>query len=111
MRMATLTLPMFDNDGAAIPAVHSAVQDKLLASFGGYSKSTVEGAWRDPETGRVYTDHNALYSIAMDDTADNRLSLRNVAIQAGIAAAQLAMMVTMPDGEVEFIDTSMRAAA
>ena len=111
MRVATLMLPNFDNDGRAIPEVHTALQDNLLDAFGGYSQLPAVGAWRDPQTGRVYRDSNTQYAIAMDDTPGNVAALRNVAMRAGVAAEQLAVMVTLPNGNVEFLETQQPAMA
>ena len=103
MRMASITLPLFDNHGMGIPEVHEALQDKLLDKFGGYSERKIVGAWRDPNSGRTYRDHNAVYDVAMEDTLSARGDLRRIAREAGRAAEQLAVMVTQPSGEVEFL--------
>jgi hypothetical protein len=105
MRMATLIMPLFDNDGHAIPQVHDAIADKLLNTFGGYSKVKIEGSWRDPQTGRIFSDRNVEYRIAMDDTPSNRGALARIAEATGRAASQLEVLITQPNGDVEFINT------
>lgn len=56
----------------------------LLEEFGGYSQSTVEGAWRSPKTGAVANDVSLVYScIVSSGPANNHLEI----IQAKLVEA------------------------
>ena len=55
MRSYLLALPLADNAGKDTNAAHATFQKIALSIAGGYTKRpSGEGAWQDPETGRVY---------------------------------------------------------
>jgi len=54
-----------DNEGHPLPRSHGLFKAAMLQEAGGYSEvaRNVLGQWQD-ETGRVYTDYSAVYSVA-----------------------------------------------
>ena len=82
----------------------------LLDTFGGYTEHKATGAWRDPADGRVYKDHNGVFTVGVDDvTGEHMPALRNIAMQAGEMAGQISVYLKGFDGNVEFVNCSPRA--
>jgi hypothetical protein len=72
MHLVQLFLPVYDNDGAAIPpALFRQVRDALVERFGGltaYSRAPASGLWQEPE-GDTVKDDLLVYEV-MADTID-----------------------------------------
>lgn len=67
MRSYLLALPLTDNAGKDTNAAHATFQKIALSVAGGYTKRpSGEGAWQDPETGRVYYDRMVPYVFACE---------------------------------------------
>lgn len=67
MRQYTIHIPVNYNDGERIPhEVIKAALNEALNTFDGYSYEPTHlmGAWRDPDTGKVYTEHMTRLHIA-----------------------------------------------
>lgn len=105
MREAFLLAPVRGNDGESLVKAHKALQNALLDSFGGFTSSDVQGAWRDAETGVVYHDVSKRYVVASEATGADRAKLESCARQFGADAKQLAMYVCHANGEIVFLDT------
>jgi hypothetical protein len=101
MREASVILPDPDTMGAhAIRQGNIYLKKELVSHFGGYTVHKAQGAWRDND-GQIVYDDNMIYTIAMDDTAENRHRLQQVAISAGVIAEQDTIYVRLPSGDVE----------
>lgn len=99
MRLATLILPTVNNDGVDQTDTHAALQSVLCDRFGGFTVTHGKGGWLD--SGKLYHDPVAVYSIAMED--DRRADLESIARFYGHMAGQKSVMVTHSDGEVAFL--------
>ena len=66
MFLVQVLLPLFDNQGHALPrALHHAVRDELTGRFGGltaYTRAPAEGLWEDDGTG-TRRDDVVLYEV------------------------------------------------
>lgn len=102
-KIATLTLPLCDNDGQRLMQVHQLVRNELLDAFGGYTQSLVTGAWKDAD-GTVYTDDSLKYEIAMSAGAGDGKQLVKIAGMACLAGKQKCVMVQLAAGNVVFVE-------
>ena len=59
----TVIVPTADNDGRTLQPEIDAWETFLLDTVGGYSVLPQQGAWRDPETGKVYRDPGYRYIV------------------------------------------------
>lgn len=105
MKLATLILPPVNNVGIDQTDTHAALQLVLIDTFGGFTVITGNGGWKDDNTGRVFVEAVAVYSIAMDDTAENARKLESIARFYGHVAGQICVMVTHASGVVAFVDS------
>lgn len=105
MRVASIILPEYGNDGETLDDAHEYLQRLILDTFGGYSAQCIKGAWRDPATGMIYRDTSTRYDIAMEDHGLHYLWLEDTARTIGAIAHQLAIAVTYPNGAFRIIDT------
>ena len=110
MRIATFPLPTANNDGVDQTDTHCALQAVLCDTFGGFTRTIGDGGWRS-DTGKLYVDPVAIYSIATEDSAIDRARLESIALFYGHLAGQLAVMVTHANGEVVFIDIPQAVTA
>lgn len=64
-----IQIPIADNDGQRFPdAAWDAFEETLLLRFGGFTRlADAKGAWRDPQTERVYWDVSRMYSVGIPD--------------------------------------------
>lgn len=101
MRIAQINLPILDNNGAGINAVHDALQLDLCNFFGGFTVFEGRGAWVD--NGKLYQEPVMVYQVAFDPNADGVADLlRAIARDYGKAGKQIAMFLVI-DGEAEII--------
>lgn len=98
MRQASIILPHHY-------AAEVELQKGLLSAFGGFTKSKCSGSWRDDTTGIVHEDQNSRYDVAMEDTAQNLSTLRNLARWAGQGSDQICVYLQTPAGDIEFVET------
>lgn len=67
MQLWEITLPARDNGGTPLHMAHKNFRRFLLETFGGYTEGeTARGAWRDPDTGKVYSESVIPYRIACE---------------------------------------------
>jgi hypothetical protein len=102
-RMATITLPLRDNEGKQLSLAHQHLRTAVLDAFGGYSQSLITGAWKDDD-GKVYLEDGLKYEIAMSTDAGDGKKLVSIATSACIQAKQICVMVQLASGVVHFID-------
>ncbi|MBB4039094.1 hypothetical protein GGR34_000729 [Microvirga flocculans] len=109
MREARIIVPLKDNDGNDLTAVHTFAKHALCRKFGGFTATPISGGWMDDD-GTFYEDHSIAYDIAMvPDRQDD--VLRDLVLELGVMARQLAMYCRYASGTVEIIDTSKALAA
>lgn len=105
MRLASFPLPTVNNDGVDQSETHAALQLALCADFGGFTCTLGQGGWI-ADTGKIYVDPVAVYTIAMEDSYVARAKLESIALFYGDIAGQIAVMVTHANGEVAFLDVA-----
>lgn len=72
-------VPLTDNNGQPFPQASWDRLDQRLLRFGGSSVVPgVRGAWRDPATGRVYSDVSNRYEVGLASWTDLPAWLRVV---------------------------------
>ena len=81
------------------------LRTQFLDNFGGYTEHEATGAWKDP-TGVVIFDHNAVFTVAVDDPGKHAETFRQMARTAGRMGEQQSVYLKLPSGGVEFIDTA-----
>ena len=105
MKMASLILPTHDNHGVGLQDVHCALQSDLCDTFGGFTLTQGCGGYRF-DSGEVKLESVVIYNIAMSDTPENASKLRTIAKHEASLAEQESVMITLPNGNVEFIRAS-----
>lgn len=104
MKLAKIILPERDNNNESLSWQHQALQDLLIANFGGFTMTKGFGGWvnaeRQPFT-VVMRENVWVYDIAMQ-RADTP-KLRSLAQQLAADAKQEAVMIVTPNGDVEFV--------
>jgi len=69
MHLIELLLPLYDNDGAAVPRSHfQAVTAELTEQFGGltaFTRAPAQGLWKDDRE-RTRRDDVVLYEVMVD---------------------------------------------
>ena len=95
-----IILPVTDNDGVALDAAISLIEDMLLQQYGGFNVSESRGYWRDSKDGKVYVDMCLTYVIASEWNAPN--TLRLIARLAADIMKQECIYICI-NGSVEFI--------
>jgi hypothetical protein len=102
MRVTYFLLPVLHPRGATYDPCHQEARGRLLRTYGGYTQSIVEGAWRNP-AGRAFTNTSVRYEIAREWTVYEQNTLRHTIIELGELAHQECMLVGWPTGEIELI--------
>lgn len=93
-------LPLTDNDGNSLAALHADLKADLAATFGGYTATAAHGGWIDG--GQLYEDHSFFYTIA--SRGDQKDKIREIAYKYGAKAGQICVLLMWRGGEVEFLD-------
>ena len=98
MREFTIMLPRVNGRAS------TNLRTRLLDNFGGYTEHEATGAWRDDNTGKVYYDHNSVFTVGVLPTHPGLYGLiREIAAQAGQEAQQVSVYIKMPDGNAELV--------
>ena len=101
-----IILPVCDNDGVALDAAISLIEDTLLQQFGGFNVSESRGSWRDSNSGKVYVDKCLTYIVASEFDPANSVfawrALRQIAREAARIMRQECIYICI-GGSVEFI--------
>lgn len=100
MKCARIILPERDNDNQTLAWQHQALQDQLIANFGGFTMTKGHGGWQQPH-GSIVREAVQVYDIAME-RADTP-TLRRIAGQVAADARQDCVMMVTPNGDVEFV--------
>lgn len=107
-REARILLPVKGNDGRAFPdgLVDSILSDVLL-HFGGYTVTEARGAWRCPDTGRVYSAPMLAVDVAVNVADPTPTAwapvLYSIAERAAALLSQEYIYVRSPFGGVMFV--------
>lgn len=103
---ATIILPMNDNDGNCMTCELMAIEETILDRFGGFTRETVTGSWKNPITGKVYCDPAHRYTIAADWKAVKPETLIKIAQNAALMLEQICIYVCI-EGLVTFVEPEM----
>lgn len=79
-----------------------AVETAICKAWGGYTSTTIQGAWYDGD-GQLVMEDGKAYTIAMEDTGDNALLLTAIARFYARDAEQDCVYVRLPTGRVVFL--------
>ena len=110
MKEARIILPKADNNGQSLEFMHKSLATMLCKAFGGATATDSHGMWVSPE-GKLYDEPGTAYDVAMEDTAENAATMREIAFRFGRLAKQEAMYLRYASGKVEIVDTSAEMAA
>lgn len=102
MNEAKIILPRHEHTRDATAWLENA----LLREFGGYTATEGRGAWQSPD-GTIMLEPVTVLDVACQRDIPTVQKLRLLAYGAGARAAQQAVYLRLPDGAVEFIDTSI----
>lgn len=105
MREARIILPKADNAGKSLDHAHAELAMMLCKAFGGATATDSNGMWVSP-SGKLYAEPGTAYDVAMEDKAENDVTLRSIAVRFGRLCQQEAMYVRYASGAVEIVDTS-----
>lgn len=108
-REARIILPVFDNEGVDLGAVHSDLKRHVCEAFGGFTATPSMGGWLSP-TGKLHEEPGIAYDIACEDTATSRTVLRQIAFYLALEARQECIYLRLPSGRVEFVQTESGAS-
>lgn len=100
MREALVIVPSYTPTGRSTWDARKAFGIALAATFGGYTKAKAFGA--DPTTPKG--EQVWLYTVAMDDTADNATKLARLSLAVWNATEQQFGYVRFASGDVELVD-------
>ncbi len=106
MQIATIILPLYDNDGVSTEQIRSFCDIKLLKAFGGFTMDHADGAWINSD-GKVIYEPVCKYEIAADWSVYlNRKILYQIAKAFCIDARQECVFVGFPDNVI-FVDAKV----
>lgn len=100
MKLARIILPERDNQGESLSWQHQALQNMLVARYGGFTMTQGQGGWKSPE-GRAVHEPVWVYDVAMKN--DEVVYFRTLARDIAGDARQECVMIVTPQGEVEFV--------
>lgn len=104
MREGLITVPKCDNNGKPLDLLIEWAMETLAKRFGGVTAVEARGSWVGPD-GKFYNEPVIQLITAYDpDNRSDDSFLAGLAVNAGIAANQLAMYVRYASGEVEIIE-------
>ena len=104
MKLASIILPIADNEGEALFYEHEQLKHDLLKRWHGFTAVDVRGAWQGPDD-QVMADASVRYDIAMP-LADV-VHLRDLASDLAIRCRQECIMIVTPNGDVCFVKSSV----
>lgn len=93
LRIGSIIVPIKDNSGKPLDALHKNVEAWLCTVFGGFTAQMVVGAWVDK--GKRYDDVSVRYDIHYHDRSEQGGWLRDVAHKVMENSDQLAVAVIM----------------
>ena len=104
MKLAKIILPDWGNDKQPLFMEHRQLQAELLKRWGGWTRTTGTGSWRDDED-REVKEPVSVYLIAMSPA--DAPTLRALAARTARAAKQTCVMIVTPNGDVDFVKPSL----
>lgn len=111
MQEAFIHLPITDNDGVGLEPERRRIENNLIQLFGGYTRATCEGAWHDPQTGKVYREGVLRYSIAGVWGEYNADQLGRIAAKACRIMRQECIYMSVPGFGVSFVGPDVSTIA
>lgn len=111
LQIAKITLPLYIEaspskglypDATPAKAAHDFIEYALLNTFGGYTQTMANGAWKDDD-GAIYRDESYVYEVAIEPTPLAIAKFRDIATNAGQLAGQLAVAIVLPSNVFEII--------
>lgn len=102
LRIAFIVLPLTDNNGLPVKRAHELLRNEIIDAFGGLTMVNVSGMWKN-DAGTTFVDDSIRYEFACEDLPSTQRTINDMATRAGFHAAQEAMFVQYPDGEVAFL--------
>lgn len=103
MKLAKLILPERDNNNESLSWQHQALQDILIARYGGFTMTKSGGCWEGPQN-RIKREPVWVYDIAMERAAV--VDFRTLAADTARDCKQDCVMIVTPQGDVEFVKPS-----
>ncbi len=100
MKLARIILPERSNDRYMLTLVHSALRRRLIADYGGCTRTVGEGSWTNDE-GETKHERVYIYDVAMERAAVT--DFRSLAADIARDARQDCVMIVTPQGDVEFV--------
>ena len=108
--LARILVPTMDNARHPLAVdVQEYVETALLDAFGGWTRSVVEGAWRDPETGLVHRDSSLAYDVLASPERAT-VMLRALAAELAYRAAQIVVYTHYGAIHTELVPANRLAA-
>lgn len=95
-------LPLNDNEGNPLRAVHEELAKALVEEFGGATVEQGTGLWA--HAGKLYREHVMVYRVAMADSPAHRRRWLRLAEEFGGYARQLQVYAVTSDGVVHFVE-------
>jgi hypothetical protein len=110
---AKIILPLLSNSGKAFPiATLTDIHTQILSTFGGFTRTKAEGAWRDPKTGQVYSEDVNVYTVSADwEDMIQVGALRLIARASAERMDQICIYIMTPTMGIEFIEPAALAVA
>ena len=100
MRIASIFLPVNDNNGVSLATQHTALQAWLCDTFGGFTAIPAKGGYRFNDD-RVIVEDVTRYDVAVSGTAGDN-TLHAAARYLCSECSQECVMFIASTGEVEF---------
>ena len=104
MKLARIILPERDNNNESLTWQHQALQDILIARYGGFTMTKGFGGWKLEKVGVTYMERVWVYEVAMERAAV--VDFRKLAADTARDAKQECVMIVTPQGDVEFVKPS-----
>lgn len=93
LRIASIIVPIKDNSGKEMAALHKNIEAWLCTAFGGFTAQLCIGAWVDD--GKRYDDENVRYDVHYHDRSDQGGWVKDIAHQIMANSDQKAVYVIM----------------
>jgi len=97
-------LPLAYNDGRIIePEKLEQIKEEILVRFGGititplFGNPVYDGFWKDPETGRVHRDKNAIFTVFTPQTEESRRFFLNKKEEWASLLAQKELLIIVQE--------------
>ena len=100
MKLARIILPERCNQNYMLTLVHSDLRRRLVADYGGCTRTVGEGSWTNDD-GEIKHERVYIYDVAMERAAVQ--DFRALAAEIAADARQDCVMIVTPQGDVEFV--------